>query len=1125
MTHQDSRTSVGSIPGRARVEDISVVILDQVPDGDILGLLDTLIATGPLPQRLLLTHCDPDSERFDQIRAHLADGPWGQVPLLARAPLPSTSPDSGQVTAWRVLQDAWQALPVHEGHWIWNLSTGSRPTSGSLAALVAAVRRNSRVGIVGPKLVDRDDPRLLLSVGHHLTAAGRSADAPELSLVDQGQFDQRQDVLGVPLVGALMRSDVIAQIGGIDPDFSGDGIAGLDLSWRTHLAGHRVMIVPEAVIAQDARALGALDPLRTRVRHRQMALARGSLLAAPWRALGVLLTSLLAAAALLLVKRPAAARGEWADVQAVLTPLRGWRARARFRGVRTVKHKDLHGLFAPRHTGGRQVLDVIGEALDPRDRRRVQERAGASAAATGPLSDEFSDLATPTRDSSWWRRRWPLVTALLTVSVAVFLRWRELLPGLSPSAAGVQGGELGPAFTNSTGLLHSLLDGWRGQGLGHQVSAEAWLLPLSALARGAEIVGAGASSAGLALAWLLLLAAPASVLSAYVGLRRATRRRWLRAALALCWAGIAPLTSALEQGRVGPVIVHIAAPVLLAGYAVCAARVGGARRTAALFAVVLLVVLIAWWVPSMLVLASLAGLLLLVAGRGQARWRGAVLAVLPWALYGPGLVSFIGAPQLLATGAGASIGSPYFPSPTPAWQLALLQPAGRLDPAGLEAVPLWLMIPLWLLGLGALLLPGPAGARAAIWIATALTGLALALGSGWLSWGRQAEPASSSWLEVMTWPGTFLSLTAAGLMLSSALLLDVLLPRATEEDSSEAQTPASRAAAEELRHQSQRRTVHHVVGVVASVLLIGSGIVALAWPMLNGHEGQELQVAQAELPAVAVEQSRGPTAMRTLVLGAAAGGLEERPEPESSNESESGGADPSSLDTSLADPAQEGWLAVRLIGPEPEPARILRDGVRNLTGQWIQDSDRTRLEGTVAALTGQGSPEGVMDRLTDLGVGYVLAQVVDDGVLASQIDRVPGLTRVSSPPGQVMWRVIDNQAARARMVDAEGNLLRHIPVSGAHGHVDSTLMQVPHGARLIVAEGQGWATQARISLDGEEVRVDEQGRVELPAGDTQLAIELRRPTLPWHLLSGALLIITGFLALPFGRREEGQEVR
>src|SRR5699024_8948403 len=111
-------------------------------------------------------------------------------------------------------------------------------------------------------------------VGHRLTRSGRDADAQVPEELDQGQHDQRVDVLGVPLPGMLVRSDVLAEVGGIDKAFDA-GTEGLDLSWRSHLAGHRVVLATDAVIRQGSN--GHPPPTRsTRRRTRQLALARGS---------------------------------------------------------------------------------------------------------------------------------------------------------------------------------------------------------------------------------------------------------------------------------------------------------------------------------------------------------------------------------------------------------------------------------------------------------------------------------------------------------------------------------------------------------------------------------------------------------------------------------------------------------------------------------------------------------------------------------------------------------------------------------------------------------------------------------------------------------------------------------
>ena len=1051
----------GAVPvDRAPVDDVTVILLPTVtgtPDLDhLVAVLDAVQAQTATPRRVLVAGFDQDREGAERVVRHPLTVQQ-RVPLLLRRPL---GPDSPR---WEAVEDARRGLPVDRGHWLWFLAPDSRPEPGALQALAAAARRSSRVGVVGPKLVREDDPRLLRSLGHHLTPAGRSTDTVHPGLVDQGQLDLRQDVLGVPLVGSLVDSSVLQAVDGLDRAFGEDGVDGLDLGWRSHLAGHRVVVAPDAVVRQGEDGLGVLDPLRTRRRERQLALARGPLWSTPWRRLGVALTSFLAVLALLLVKRPAEAAGEWADVRAALSPARGWGARRRFARRRTVRPRDLAGLHSPAGSGWRSTLETIGDALDPRARRSARDGAGRTGtragAATGPVSEEFADLAGEERRS---RLSAPLALAVL-VSMLVTAWWgRDLMGALHLGGVGLVGSELGAATTDAQGLLASALDGWRGGGLGHDRPAEPWLLPAAAatwLLSG--LPGAGVHVAGPALAWLLALAAPLSVVSAYLALRRSTGGRWTRALLALAWAGLTPLTVSLAQGRVGPALVHVLAPLLVAGVAVCAVREGGVRRTAACFATVLGIALAALWVPAVLVLTTVGGLALLALGRGAARWRGAVLGLLPWGFLAPWLPAVLADPVRLAGGAGATVALTSVPSATPAWQTALLHPGGPLDAGSLQSLPLWLTVVLWLAALGALLVPGRAGRRAGVLVAVALLALTLALVATRTGLGRLPLEHPQGGLVVAAWPGTALSIAGAALLLAAGILLDRLLVADTAQVSRRWRTAAA-------------------VGVLVPVAVFS------VWGLSPAQRPDGLQVADDPLPAVAAEQSRGAAALRTLVL-------------------EPAGAEAS--DT----------VHVDLLGTEPEPARILRDRTGDLAAGT--SAGQTQVVQTVGTLVAGAAPDEVETAVTDLGAGYVLLRAPSGHPLAAQVDRVSGLTRVSSPPDQVLWRRTDADAARVRVIDAAGEPIGQLGVTGAHARAEGDLTGLPEAAGLRISEGPGWSRAARVTVDDEVIPVTAAGVVELPADAEQVQVEVLRPSTPWHLGVLGLLVVVGFLALPVGRTE------
>ena len=121
--------------------------------------------------------------------------------------------------------------------------------------LVAELFR-SNAGIVGPKLTDWDDPRLLQHVGLGLDRFGEVDPIVEPGEVDQEQHDAVRDVFVLPSACLLVRADLFRALGGFDPSisFHGDDV---DLCWRAHLTGARVVVAPDA-----------------RVRHREQLVVR-----------------------------------------------------------------------------------------------------------------------------------------------------------------------------------------------------------------------------------------------------------------------------------------------------------------------------------------------------------------------------------------------------------------------------------------------------------------------------------------------------------------------------------------------------------------------------------------------------------------------------------------------------------------------------------------------------------------------------------------------------------------------------------------------------------------------------------------------------------------------------------
>ena len=128
----------------------------------------------------------------------------------------------------------------------------------------------SNAGVVGPKVVDWADPTRLLSVGMGADRYGQPAPYVERGDLDQEQFDSVRDVFYVQGAVTLVRADLFEALGGYDPEITFHG-EDLDLGWRAHVAGARVIAAPEARVAH-LEALGERRPVddrrRLQARHR-----------------------------------------------------------------------------------------------------------------------------------------------------------------------------------------------------------------------------------------------------------------------------------------------------------------------------------------------------------------------------------------------------------------------------------------------------------------------------------------------------------------------------------------------------------------------------------------------------------------------------------------------------------------------------------------------------------------------------------------------------------------------------------------------------------------------------------------------------------------------------------------
>ncbi len=309
----------------------------------------------------------------------------------------------------------------------------------------------SNAGVVGPKLVQWDDPRRLLQVGMNADKSGALAPIAEPGELDQEQHDAVRDVFVVPGAATLVRADLFEQLGGFDEtiDYLGED---LDLCWRCHVAGARVLIAPHAR-ARHLEALGERrrtdDRRGLQARHRLRSLlgcyGPVHLLRVVPQAFLFMVTEVLYALVTGRVDQAREVAGAWPWNARRLGSLR--RRRKTLRKLRAVRDSEVRGL----QVGGSARLTGF-----------MRGQIGRGEGPSSLVTRSGRDIAATFRKGP--RRR--AVGVTIGLLVLLIVSSRNLIAGRLPAV-----GELA-RFPSSPGpLFRQWTGGWRTAGLGSNAPA------------------------------------------------------------------------------------------------------------------------------------------------------------------------------------------------------------------------------------------------------------------------------------------------------------------------------------------------------------------------------------------------------------------------------------------------------------------------------------------------------------------------------------------------------------------------------------------------------------------------------------------------------------------------------
>jgi GT2 family glycosyltransferase len=438
--------------------------------------------------------------------------------------------------------------------WLWLLHDDCAPEPEALEQLLAEAESRPSASVLGPKLVSWANPDRLSEIGFSVDRTGRAVSPIEDDEIDQGQHDQIRDVFFVNTAGMLVRRGALLNVGGFDermPAFRDD----LDLCWRTHLSGGRVLVVPQARVRHFAAA--ASRSRRTRAVGHPRYLMERHTIAAMLKATSLRklpLAVLLALTGALIRSASLALTGQPGDALAVLWAW-GWNAkelpvtivhRRRLQRQRKVADSALAPLRAP---GGQHLRSLLRGTLE----LVYGAEVGAHVAQRTDDTGEEQDM--PSTGTSALRvvgsHPVAFTVAGFALVMAVSLRSVLFAPAMASIGLGVW-----PATAQE--LLREFTASFHQAQMGSTASAP----PSLALLGGLSVLTFG--KALVAEKLLLWLALPLAAATCTRALRVVVPQLWARALAGLLYATTPLATGALAQGRIGELVLLVLAPPALA---------------------------------------------------------------------------------------------------------------------------------------------------------------------------------------------------------------------------------------------------------------------------------------------------------------------------------------------------------------------------------------------------------------------------------------------------------------------------------------------------------------------------------------------------------------------------------
>ncbi|MBS1260958.1 MAG: N-acetylglucosaminyl-diphospho-decaprenol L-rhamnosyltransferase [Calditrichaeota bacterium] len=210
------------------------ILLDTLTD--LAQERKSLLADGVALEVLVVDNASRDGSVKAAERAH----PWIHVLRLAR--------NHGFAGGCN------RGIQASNGEWVWLLNDDVRLEPGVVTAMLSVAASDSDVAAVQPKILSAADPAMFDYAGGagglidrfgYPFAYGRIGGVME---ADHGQYDEPREIFWASGTACLWKRTALQQIGLLDEDFFAH-MEEIDLAWRAHLAGWRIVSAPAGSVS------------------------------------------------------------------------------------------------------------------------------------------------------------------------------------------------------------------------------------------------------------------------------------------------------------------------------------------------------------------------------------------------------------------------------------------------------------------------------------------------------------------------------------------------------------------------------------------------------------------------------------------------------------------------------------------------------------------------------------------------------------------------------------------------------------------------------------------------------------------------------------------------------------